>query len=116
MGFWRKELVDFALDRATLEQIREQMEWIEREPSHPRPYYQLALLYRMQGKQEAALGLLLEAIGLDPGLADAHIALSEIYSIREDYRSAWRHARQAAAGGDSSALAMLERHGITETE
>ena len=109
MGFFRKEVVDFALDRQTLQAIEEQRAAIAAHPAQPLPYYQLALLYRMQGKQEEALGLLLEAVRLDASFAPAHVALAEIYAVRDDLGAASRHAALAAAQGNSEAQEMLKR-------
>ena len=114
MGFWRKELIDPALDEETRRHMQRQIDWIGREPANPRPYHQLALLYRMQWKQDEALGLLLEAVGLDEAFAPAHLALAEIYAVRSDYPAAWRHARLAQQHGDGGAVAMLERHRVAE--
>jgi hypothetical protein len=112
VSFWRKEMIDFALDRETQTAIDEQRAWILREPANARPYYHLAQLYRVAFKQEEALGLLLEAVRLDANFADAHASLAELYAIREDYRAAWRHARAAERNGLSRAVEMLARHGI----
>ena len=60
MSFWRKEVVEQALDRETRQHVEEQRAWIAREPSNPQPYCNLSQLYRMEGKQDEALGLLLE--------------------------------------------------------
>ena len=114
MSFWRKEVVQFALDRETRKQMDEQRAWIAREPANALPYYHLAQFYRMENRQEEALGLLLEAVRLDAGLAAAHAALAEIYAVRADYAAAWRHARMAEAGGDARAVELLRRHGVTE--
>lgn len=114
MTFWRKTVIDFALDHETRRHIEEQRAWIAREPANPRPYYHLAQFFRIAGKQEEALGLLLEAVRLDGGFAAAHIALAEIYAVREDYRAAWRHARFAEHNGDSRAVDLLARHGVPE--
>ena len=114
MGFFRKEVIDFALDQETRRAIEEQQALIAADPSNPRPYYQLALLYRMQWKQDEALGLLLEAVRLDPTFAPAHVALAEIYAVRKDMNAAQRHAELAAAQGDSQAREMLQRYS-TET-
>ena len=113
MSFFRKEVIDFALDHETRLHIEEQLAWIAREPANPKPYHHLAQLYRMCGKQDEALGLLLEAVRLDEAFADAHAALSEIYAVRADYRAAWRHARLAELNGNATAVDMLKRHGIT---
>jgi cytochrome c-type biogenesis protein CcmH/NrfG len=112
MSFWRRELIDPALDHETRTQIAEQRAWIEREPANPRPYYHLAQLYRVASRPEEALGLLLEAVRLDPAFADAHAALAEMYVVRADYPAAWRHAAAAEHHGNSAAADMLRRYGI----
>jgi Tfp pilus assembly protein PilF len=114
VGFWRKQVVDFALDRETRRHLDEQMAWIAREPSNPRPYYHLAQLYRTQGKTGEALALLLEAVSRDDTCADAHAALAEIYAVGEDYPAAWRHARAAEHHGNRGAVELLLRHGVAE--
>lgn len=110
MSFLRKEIVDFALDQETRRAVEEQKAAIAADPSNPRPYYQLALLYRMQWKQEEAFGLLLECVRLDPAFAPAHLSLAEIYMVRDDVAAARRHAEEAAALGDRKGLEMLERY------
>ena len=114
MSFWRKEVIDHALDAETRLQMDEQRAWIAREPANARPYYHLAQLYRVALKQDEAMGLLLEAVRLDPALAEAHAALTEIYVVREDYRAAWRHARLAEQGGDPRGVELLARYGVEE--
>lgn len=112
MSFWRKEVIDFALDRETAAHIAEQKAWIAREPANARPWYNLAQLYRIERKQEEALALLLEAVRLDDRCADAHVALAEIYAVREDYAAARRHARKAEEHGNPLGMEMLRRHGL----
>ena len=112
MSFWRKEVVDFALAHETQRHIAEQRSWIEREPGDPRPYTNLARLYRVEGRQDEALGLLLEAVRLDPAFAEAHVELAQVYAIRGDYCAAWRHARAAERHGNASAVSLLERHAV----
>ena len=112
MSFWRKEVIEFALDRETQTAIEEQRAWILREPTNPQPYYHLAQLYRVAFKPEEALGLLLQAVRLDPNFADAHASLAEMYVLREDHPSAWRHARLAEANGVPRVVEMLTRHGV----
>ncbi|MGA2114937.1 MAG: tetratricopeptide repeat protein [Bryobacteraceae bacterium] len=114
MSFWRQEVVEAALGAETRRQMAEQRAWIEREPANPRPYFHLAQFYRMEGRQDDGLGLLLEAVRLDPQFASAHAALAEIYTVRGDYNEAWRHARAAESYGDPHAADMLRRHGIAE--
>ncbi len=114
MSFWRKEVIGFALDHETRKQMDEQRAWIARDPSNPRPYYHLAQFCRMEGRQEEALGLLLEAVRLDDGLAEAHCSLAEIYAMREDYPAAWRHARRAEAAGEPRAVELLRQYKVAE--
>ena len=120
VSFWRKEVIDFALDRETAAHIREQKEWIAREPHNPRPWYNLAQLYRMEQKQDEALALLLEAVRLDDACADAHVALDRDLrgarglrrgaTARAEGGGAWQSARSGVAaparGGVSTASWM----------
>jgi tetratricopeptide (TPR) repeat protein len=115
VGFWRKEVIQPALDQQTRRHQDEQRAWIAREPANPRPYFNLAQLYRMEARQDDALALLLEAVRLDDCFAEAHVSLAEIYAIRNDYPSAWRHARAAERSGDKRAVELLERHGVEDS-
>jgi tetratricopeptide (TPR) repeat protein len=112
VGFWKNEVIGFALDHETRKHMDEQLAWIGREPANPRPYANLAQLYRMENRQEEALGLLLEAVRLDAGFAAAHVSLAEIYAVRGDYPAASRHAYLAEQNGDPQAIELLHRHGI----
>jgi cytochrome c-type biogenesis protein CcmH/NrfG len=112
VGFWRKEVIGFALDRETAAHIREQKEWIAREPRNPQPWYNLAQLYRIGQRQDEALALLLEAVRLDATHADAHVALAEIYAVRADYAAAEGHAQKGAEHGNVRGVEMLRRHGV----
>jgi tetratricopeptide (TPR) repeat protein len=112
--FWRRDLIDFALDHETRKQMQEQIAWIEREPRNPQPYYALAQFCRMSGAADQAFGLLLEAVRLNQNFAAAHDSLCEIYAIRGDYAAAWRHARAAELQGENRGVELLRRHGIAE--
>ena len=114
MNFWRDEVIEFALDHETRKHMEEQVAWIQREPTNARPYYHLAQFYRMNGKPQEALGLLLESVRLDPKFADPHAALAEMYAIAGDTAAAWRHARTAAGHGEMRAVEMLRRHRVPE--
>jgi tetratricopeptide (TPR) repeat protein len=113
VSFWRDEVIQPILDAGTEEAAAEQLAWAAAEPANPAPYYHLAQLYRTQGKREAALGLLLEAVRLDAGFAKAHVALAQMYAVAGDSAAAWRHAR---ASGDEETVALLRRHGVEEPE
>jgi thioredoxin-like negative regulator of GroEL len=112
MGFWRKELIDFALDHDTARLVDEQKSWIAAEPGNARPYYQLAMLYRMQHRREEALGLLLHSVQLDASLASAHTALSEMYAASGDVDRARHHATLAQSLGEPAAAERLRRYGL----
>jgi len=114
VSFWRKQVIQPALDHETRKHIDEQVAWIEREPANPRPYYHLAQFLRMENRTEEGLGLLLQAVHLDDGFADAHAALAEIYVVSGDYPAAWRHARSAERHGNGRAVDLLTRHRIAE--
>ncbi len=114
MSFWRKQVIQPALDYETRKHMDEQREWIEREPSNPRPYYHLAQFYRMDNRPDEALALLLEAVRLDDSFADAHASLAEMYVVREDDRAAWRHARAAERNGNARAVELLTRYKLPE--
>jgi thioredoxin-like negative regulator of GroEL len=115
VSFWRKEVIDFALSQETRHHTAEQRAWIEREPGNARPYKNLAQIYRIEGRQEEALGLLLEAVRLDSAFAEAHVELAQIYAIRGDNRAAWRHARAAEVHGNYSAIGLLKRYAVPES-
>jgi tetratricopeptide (TPR) repeat protein len=110
MSFWRKEVIDFALDHETRRHIDEQLSWVAREPGNARPYCNLAQLYRMNGKHDEALGLLLESVRLDPKHAEAHASLAEIYAIAGDNGAAWKHAKLAEKNGEPRAVELLRRY------
>ncbi len=114
MSFWRKQVIQPALDHETQKHIEEQRAWIEREPGNARPYYHLAQLYRSDQRTGEELALLLESVRLDEGYADAHIALAEMYIVRADDRAAWRHARAAERHGNTRAVELLQRYKVVE--
>jgi Flp pilus assembly protein TadD len=114
VSFWRKEVIQHALDAETNLHVNEQREWIAREPANPHPYLNLAQLYRMESRGDEALALMLHAVKLDPDFAAAHVALAESYVTRGDYPAAWRHARRAQQAGDSHAVEFLTRHSVPE--
>ncbi len=107
--FWER-LLDDALDEETKKLITEQARTIEADPLDPRPYLHLGLLYNMQHRQPEAIELFERALELDPAFALAHQHLGQIHAVRGDYRRAWRHAREAAARGNTVLLEMLQRY------
>jgi cytochrome c-type biogenesis protein CcmH/NrfG len=114
VNFWRKKVIQPALDSETRKHMEEQLAWIAREPGNARPYLHLAEFYRMEGREDEALGLMLHSVQLDPEFAAAHASLAELYAVRSDYPAAWRHARLAESAGESRAVALLRRHNVAE--
>ena len=111
MSFWRKEVIDFALDQDTARLIDEQKAWIAAEPGNARPYYHLGMLYRTQQRRDEAMGLLLHAVALDDRLAAAHTALAQMYAAADDMERARVHAARAEALGDAATAEQLRRYG-----
>ncbi len=111
MSFWRDDVIQHALDQETRKHIDEQLAWIAREPANPHPYLHLAELYRMEGRQDEALGLMLHAVQLDASFIAAHAALSEVYAVRGDYAASWRLAE---GGGELHPTELLRKYGIPE--
>ena len=114
MSFWRKQVIQPSLDAETRKHMEEQLAWIAREPGNARPYLHLAEFYRMEGREDEALGLMLHSVQLDPEFAVAHASLAEIYAVRGDYQAAWRQARLAESLGESRAVELLKRHNVAE--
>ena len=83
MSFWRKEVIEPALDRETRKHMDEQLAWIAREPSQRAP---VSTTWRSSTAWRAARmkrwALMLHAVQLDPDFAAAHAALAELYAVR----------------------------------
>ncbi len=108
--FFRR-VADEALDDETSRQIAEQRRAIEQNPEWAEGYYHLAQLLRVQHKRSEAKQQLLTALEKKPTLAEAHIALGEIYVAESDFDRARVHAEFAAACGNSRLLEQMKRHG-----
>ncbi len=108
--FFRREVVDVALNRDVDSAIAEQLARIEQNPGEAQPYCALGVFFRMQGKIGDAILMQQRATELDPSFALPHRELGQIYAVREDHEAAWRHAREAARLGDRSLLELLERY------
>lgn len=110
-------VLDQALARDTQELIEEQRAQLAAHPDHPRPCFNLGVLYYMQGRVEDAIAMHKEALARDPSFALAHQYLGQIYVVLGDYQKAWTHARQAAELGNTMLLDMLSRYpGVTQPE
>jgi tetratricopeptide (TPR) repeat protein len=107
--FFRR-VADEALDDETSKQIAEQQRAIEHNPDWAEGYYHLAQLLRVQHKPDEAKHNLLIALEKKPALADAHLALGEIYISEGDLDRARVHAEFAAACGNPRLLEQMIRH------
>lgn len=108
-SFFRR-IADQALDDETAHQIAEQQRSLEQNPEWAEGHYHLAQLYRVQHKREEAKHSLLIALEKKPMLADAHIALGEIYIAEGDFDRARVHAEFAAACGNPRLLEQMQRN------
>jgi len=108
--FWRKEVIEPALDEDTERHIAEQKAAVEANPNYARGYLNLGLLYQILYKHDLAVEHFLKALSIDPYLADAHVSLGRVYAVRGEMEKAWEHARVAAERGNRSLLEQLLRY------
>ncbi len=100
------------LDAETERHLAEQQAALARNPDWAEGYYHLAQLYRVHHyNQDEAKRLLLLALEKKPSLAEAHLALGEIYIAEGDLASARRHAEFAAQLGNDRLREQMRRHG-----
>ena len=99
------------LDADTERHIAEQQAALERNPDWAEGYYHLAQLFRVHHyRQDEAKRLLLVALEKKPSLAEAHIALGEIYIAEGDLEHARQHAEFAAQLGNDRLREQMRRH------
>lgn len=109
--FFRK-VAGQMLDAETERHIAEQQAALEKNPEWAEGYYHLAQLYRVHHfRQEEAKRLLLVAVEKKPALAEAHLALGEIYIAEGDLERAGQHAEFAAQLGHDRLRQQMRRHG-----
>ena len=106
-----RQVADQMLDAETEKHIAEQKAALAANPEWAEGYYHLAQLYRVQQKPHEAKQQLLIALEKEPGLADAHVALGEIYIGEWDLARAREYAEYAAKLGNGRLLEQMERHG-----
>ena len=100
------------LDAETERHIAEQQAALQKNPHWAEGYYHLAQLYRVHHyRQDEAKRLLLLALEKKPSLADAHLALGEIYLAEGDLERARQHAEFAAQLGQGRLREQMRRHG-----
>jgi tetratricopeptide (TPR) repeat protein len=105
-----REVANSMLDRETAEQIAEQERALAQNPDWAEGHYHLAQLLRVQHKHVEAKSHLLIALEKKPSLADAHVALGEIYIVEGDLARAREHAEFGARFGNGRLLEQFERH------
>jgi len=110
MGFWRKDVVQRALDRHLEAVIAEQRAILEREPDNAKVHFALGTFEYFRGNSDAAVALFRKAIELDPNYAAPHVSLGRIDAMAEAYDLAWKHAREAERLGDPSLVEQLGRY------
>ena len=80
-----------SLDRA----VEEGLVFSKRVVSHPKMYYEIALLYNKEGRLEDALSYYSQALERDPTMMAALYDRAEIYLVKEDYDRAYNDLIQA---------------------
>ena len=98
------------LDHETANQIAEQETALAANPDWAEGHYHLAQLLRVQHRRDDAKRHLLRALELKPSLADAHIALGEIYIADGDLARAREHADYAAQFGNPRLREQMDRN------
>ena len=106
-----RQVADQMLDVETEKHIAEQKAALAANPEWAEGYYHLAQLYRVQQKQQQAKEQLLIALSKKPGLADALVALGEIYIAEGDMGRAREYAEYAAKMGNTRLLEQMKRYG-----
>ena len=107
-----RQVADEMLDGDTARQIAEKQAEVAAHPGWAEGHYHLAQLLRVQHKRDAAKLELLRALELQPSLADAHVALGEIYLAENEWERAREHAELGARFGNARLQEQLRRHGV----
>jgi tetratricopeptide (TPR) repeat protein len=110
MSFWRREVVQPALDQDVEQAIAEQQAILQRNSRNAGAHFALGTLTYFRGDQGAALDHFRQAIELDPTYAAPHVSLGRALAVEGRYDEAWQHAREAGRLGDRSLLEQLERY------
>ena len=113
-GPFRKEVIEFALDRDVQEEIDRALAAIKKDPKNSSFYVSLGDLYYSQKKMEQAVSIYVQALQIDAKNIRAHTRLGQICAMYELYSEAWQHARAAESLGDLHLKEQLERNGIRE--
>jgi cytochrome c-type biogenesis protein CcmH/NrfG len=106
-----RNVMDDMLDHETARHIAEQKSALEKNPDWAEGHYHLAQLYRVQQRPQDAKRELLIALEMKPLLAEAHMALGEIYISEGDLEKGREHAEIASQLGSGRLQDQLERYG-----
>lgn len=109
-NFWRKEVIQPALERDVQAAVAEQEALLARDPRNAPACFALGTLLHFQGESERAIQYFRKSIDLDGANPAPHLSLGRIFAVRGDYELAWRHARAAEALGARDLVEMLERY------
>ena len=109
-----RSVADDMLDAETAKHIAEQKRALENFPEWAEGHYHLAQLYRVQQRQNDAKRELLIALEMKPLMAEAHLALGDIYISEGDLDRAREHAGIAAQLGQGRLVDQLTRHNAME--
>ncbi|MGH9450280.1 MAG: tetratricopeptide repeat protein [Terriglobia bacterium] len=110
MSFWRKTVIQPALDSEEEAAIREQQRLLELDSLNPKPHFALGTMAHFRGRTDEAIQYFLKAIDLDPSYAAPHASLGRIFAVQGELTLAWKHAREAERLGDKSLVEQLERY------
>jgi tetratricopeptide (TPR) repeat protein len=110
MSFWRRDIIQPALDHEIQAEMAEQRVTLAREPNNARAHFALGTLSHFRGRTDEAIASYLRAIELDPNYPAPHVSLGRIWAVQARYDEAWKHAREAERLGDPSLVEQLERH------
>jgi tetratricopeptide (TPR) repeat protein len=109
-SFWRKEVIQPALNRDVEAAVAEQQAILANDPNNAHAYFSLGTLRHFQGATEQAIQYFQKSLELNSGIAAPHLSLGRIYALRGEYEQARRHARAAEALGARDLVEMLERY------
>jgi tetratricopeptide (TPR) repeat protein len=109
-----RSVADEMLDQDTAKHVAEQKRALEHFPEWAEGHYHLAQLYRVQQRHNDAKRELLIALEMKPLLAEAHLALGEMYIAEGDLERAREHASIAAQLGQGRLVDQLTRHNAME--
>jgi len=85
------------------------MKTIEIKPDYARGYFNIANVYRQQGKTEEAIASYQKALEINPKYAEAHYQLAFIYYEKGEFKLAIEHCDKAGELGIVVDPKLLER-------